>query len=72
MKKLQTNYEKKRSQLIAYFESVQTAQLVSVEEIPLPEMPERNNKTPIGVLKKFGSKVIFCKKKNGHKLFKFT
>lgn len=58
MKKLQSNYEKKRSQLIAYFESVQTAQQVSVEEIPLPDMPEKIIKTSSGIIKKVVSKSI--------------
>ncbi|XP_018334780.1 WW domain-binding protein 11-like [Agrilus planipennis] len=41
LKKKQNDYEHKRIQLVAFYESVKSAQQVSVDEIPLPQMPEQ-------------------------------
>ncbi|XP_054706105.1 WW domain-binding protein 11-like [Uloborus diversus] len=40
LKKLELEYEAKRSILVKYFESVRIAQQVQVDEIPLPDTPE--------------------------------
>lgn len=42
LKRKQTEYEHKRNQLVAFFESVRSAQQVTVEEIPLPTIPQQN------------------------------
>lgn len=41
LKRKQADYEHKRNQIVAFYESVKTAQQVSVDEIPLPQMPEQ-------------------------------
>lgn len=41
LKRKQTEYEHKRNQLVAFFESVRSAQQVSVDEIPLPQAPQQ-------------------------------
>lgn len=40
MKKRQNEYESKRNQLVAFYESVKSAQQVTVDEIPLPQLPQ--------------------------------
>ncbi|XP_066256293.1 WW domain-binding protein 11 [Euwallacea similis] len=47
LKKRQLEYEVKRAQLVAFFESVKTAQSVTVDEIPLPQLPQQNVATSI-------------------------
>ncbi|KAL7671754.1 hypothetical protein ACOME3_006657, partial [Neoechinorhynchus agilis] len=56
MKKMEKEYENRRIELCAYYESVQHARKVKLEEIPLPEgdapstpMPVRNNE-PFGTV----------------------
>ncbi|GCC38298.1 WW domain-binding protein 11 [Chiloscyllium punctatum] len=39
LRKLETEYEQKRSQLCQFFDAVKNAQHVEVESIPLPDMP---------------------------------
>ncbi|XP_039621657.1 WW domain-binding protein 11 [Polypterus senegalus] len=39
LRRLELEYESKRSQLSQYFDSVKNAELVEVESIPLPDMP---------------------------------
>lgn len=41
LKRRQTEYEHKRNQLVAFYESVKTAQHVTVDEIPLPAIPQQ-------------------------------
>ncbi|CAG9860607.1 unnamed protein product [Phyllotreta striolata] len=41
LKRRQTDYEQKRAQLVAFYESVKSAQQVSVDEIPLPQLPQQ-------------------------------
>ncbi|CAH0545954.1 unnamed protein product [Brassicogethes aeneus] len=43
LKRKQTEYEHKRNQLVAFFESVRSAQQVQVDEIPLPQLPQAAN-----------------------------
>lgn len=40
LKKRQNEYESKRNQLVAFYESVKSAQQVTVDEIPLPQLPQ--------------------------------
>lgn len=42
LKKRQAEYESKRAQLVAFYESVKSAQSVTVDEIPLPQIPQQN------------------------------
>ncbi|KAB0792211.1 hypothetical protein PPYR_14170 [Photinus pyralis] len=46
LKRKQADYEHKRNQIVAFYESVKTAQQVSVDEIPLPQMPEQLSNLP--------------------------
>ncbi|KAK4872632.1 hypothetical protein RN001_014661 [Aquatica leii] len=46
LKRKQADYEHKRNQIVAFYESVKTAQQVSVDEIPLPQMPEQPSNLP--------------------------
>ncbi|KAK5639999.1 hypothetical protein RI129_010810 [Pyrocoelia pectoralis] len=46
LKRKQADYEHKRNQIVAFYESVKTAQQVSVDEIPLPQMPEQPTNLP--------------------------
>lgn len=41
MKRKQNDYEQKRNQLVAFYESVKSAQQVTVDEIPLPQLPQQ-------------------------------
>ncbi|KAL3285095.1 hypothetical protein HHI36_019219 [Cryptolaemus montrouzieri] len=41
LKRKQTDYEHKRNQLVAFYESVKSAQQVQVDEIPLPQLPQQ-------------------------------
>lgn len=41
LKKRQTEYEHKRVQLLTFYESVKSAQQVTVDEIPLPQIPQQ-------------------------------
>ncbi|KAK9882703.1 hypothetical protein WA026_022754 [Henosepilachna vigintioctopunctata] len=41
LKRKQTDYEHKRNQLVAFYESVKSAQQVQVDEIPLPLLPQQ-------------------------------
>lgn len=41
LKRRQTEYEHKRNQLVAFYESVKSAQQVTVDEIPLPQIPQQ-------------------------------
>ncbi|KAL1518213.1 hypothetical protein ABEB36_001871 [Hypothenemus hampei] len=41
LKKKQSDYEAKRIQLVAFYESVKSAQSVTVDEIPLPQLPQQ-------------------------------
>ncbi|KAJ8931185.1 hypothetical protein NQ314_015936 [Rhamnusium bicolor] len=41
LKRRQTEYEQKRNQLVAFYESVKSAQQVTVDEIPLPQLPQQ-------------------------------
>lgn len=41
LKRKQTEYEHKKNQLVAFYESVKSAQQVSVDEIPLPQAPQQ-------------------------------
>lgn len=41
MKRKQTDYELRRGQLVAFYESVKSAQQVTVDEIPLPQLPQQ-------------------------------
>lgn len=43
LRKRQTEYESKRNQLVAFFESVKSAQSVTIDEIPLPQNPQAQN-----------------------------
>lgn len=41
LRRKQTEYEHKKNQLVAFYESVKSAQQVSVDEIPLPQTPQQ-------------------------------
>ncbi|XP_018573578.1 WW domain-binding protein 11 [Anoplophora glabripennis] len=41
LKRKQNDYEQKRNQLVAFYESVKSAQQVTVDEIPLPQLPQQ-------------------------------
>lgn len=41
LKRKQSDYEHKRNQMVAFFESVKSAQQVQVDEIPLPQLPQQ-------------------------------
>ncbi|XP_050303871.1 WW domain-binding protein 11 [Anthonomus grandis grandis] len=41
LKKRQTEYECKKAKLVAFFDSVKSAQSVTVDEIPLPQLPQQ-------------------------------
>lgn len=41
LKRRQTEYEHKRNQLVSFYESVKSAQQVTVDEIPLPQAPQQ-------------------------------
>ncbi|KAJ8919833.1 hypothetical protein NQ315_006362 [Exocentrus adspersus] len=41
LKRRQNDYEQKRNQLVAFYESVKSAQQVTVDEIPLPQLPQQ-------------------------------
>ncbi|XP_030749996.1 WW domain-binding protein 11 [Sitophilus oryzae] len=41
LRKRQTEYEQKRNKLVSFYESVKTAQSVTVDEIPLPQIPQQ-------------------------------
>lgn len=41
LRRKQTDYEHKRNQLVAFYESVKSAQQVTVDEIPLPQVPQQ-------------------------------
>ncbi|KAH1010098.1 hypothetical protein HUJ05_004452 [Dendroctonus ponderosae] len=43
LKKRQSEYEAKKSQLVSFYESVKTAQSVTVDDIPLPQLPQQNS-----------------------------
>lgn len=45
LRKRQTEYETKRNQLMAFFESVKSAQSVTIDEIPLPQLPQALNQS---------------------------
>lgn len=45
LKRRQTEYEQKRAQLVAFYESVKSAQQVTVDEIPLPQLPQQPTTT---------------------------
>lgn len=51
LKKRQSEYEVKRVQLVAFFESVKTAQSVTVDDIPLPQLPQQSmaNSIPLPI-----------------------
>ncbi|XP_022905402.2 WW domain-binding protein 11 [Onthophagus taurus] len=40
LKRRQTEYEHKKNQLVSFYESVRSAQQVTVDEIPLPQQPQ--------------------------------
>ncbi|KAI4471167.1 ww domain-binding protein 11 [Holotrichia oblita] len=40
LKRKQAEYEHKKNQLVAFYESVKSAQQVTVDEIPLPQLPQ--------------------------------
>lgn len=46
LKRKQTEYEHKRNQLVAFYESVKSAQHVTVDEIPLPAIPQQTPQVP--------------------------
>ena len=46
LKRRQTDYEHKRNQLVAFYESVKSAQQVQVDEIPLPQLPQQPANAP--------------------------
>nr|XP_023020482.1 WW domain-binding protein 11 [Leptinotarsa decemlineata] len=46
LKRRQTDYEHKRNQLVTFYESVKSAQQVTVDEIPLPQLPQQANALP--------------------------
>lgn len=46
LRRKEHEYEKRRSKRVQYFESVRTAQTVSIEDIPLPDMTEKPTQTP--------------------------
>ncbi|KAG8230372.1 hypothetical protein J437_LFUL011498 [Ladona fulva] len=54
LKHLETEYERKRDRLIAYFESVRYAQQVRVDEIPLPQtsLMQSDDSDNLGVITK--------------------
>ncbi|CAG9824161.1 unnamed protein product [Phaedon cochleariae] len=41
LKRRQNEYESKRNQLVTFYESVKSAQQVTVDEIPLPQLPQQ-------------------------------
>ncbi|XP_028140988.1 WW domain-binding protein 11 [Diabrotica virgifera virgifera] len=41
LKRRQTEYEQKKNQLVVFYESVKSAQQVTVDEIPLPQLPQK-------------------------------
>ncbi|XP_060519851.1 WW domain-binding protein 11 [Cylas formicarius] len=41
LRKRQSEYEHKRNQLVSFYESVKSAQQVTVDEIPLPQLPQQ-------------------------------
>ncbi|XP_056641745.1 WW domain-binding protein 11 [Diorhabda sublineata] len=41
LKRKQNEYEQKRNQLVTFYESVKSAQQVTVDEIPLPQLPQQ-------------------------------
>ncbi|VEN42812.1 unnamed protein product [Callosobruchus maculatus] len=41
LKRRQNEYEQKRNQLVQFYESVKSAQQVTVDEIPLPQIPQQ-------------------------------
>lgn len=41
LKRKQTEYEHRRNQLVSFYESVKSAQQVTVDEIPLPQLPQQ-------------------------------
>ncbi|CAH1960962.1 unnamed protein product [Acanthoscelides obtectus] len=41
LKRRQNEYEQKKNQLVAFYESVKSAQQVTVDEIPLPQIPQQ-------------------------------
>ncbi|KAG5893168.1 hypothetical protein JTB14_000428 [Gonioctena quinquepunctata] len=41
LKRRQNDYEQKRNQLVTFYESVKSAQQVTVDEIPLPQLPQQ-------------------------------
>ncbi|XP_076264670.1 uncharacterized protein LOC143198929 [Rhynchophorus ferrugineus] len=42
LRKRQSEYEQRRSKLVAFYDSVKSAQSVTVDEIPLPQLPQQN------------------------------
>lgn len=46
LRRKEHEYEKRRTKRVQYFESVRTAQTVSIEDIPLPDMTETPTKSP--------------------------
>ncbi|XP_044269587.1 WW domain-binding protein 11 [Tribolium madens] len=46
LKRRQADYEHKRNQLVAFYESVKSAQQVQVDEIPLPQLPQQATNAP--------------------------
>ncbi|EEZ99482.1 WW domain-binding protein 11 [Tribolium castaneum] len=46
LKRRQADYEHKRNQLVAFYESVKSAQQVQVDEIPLPQLPQQPSNAP--------------------------
>lgn len=47
LKRRQNEYEHKRNQLVTFYESVKSAQQVTVDEIPLPQLPQQTLHTNI-------------------------
>lgn len=51
LRKRQAEYEQRRSKLVAFYDSVKSAQSVTVDEIPLPQLPQQNttNNIPLPI-----------------------
>ncbi|CAH1183025.1 unnamed protein product [Ceutorhynchus assimilis] len=50
LRKVQVEYEAKKAQLVQFYESVKSAQSVTIDEIPLPQLPQQSaNSIPMPV-----------------------